>query len=507
MMYAMMLALVCLGVAFLMEFALVGIVATRARRVIAVATILLLITSGVALIAFDRAVWTVIIDIFTIYRCINLWRLVSDRRKGDYLKHVSARSSLWLSCFQIALLITVYGLSRITHDVHELWYIALCIQLVTSLAILMTTIRQIQKTTPAEITSRYADRDLPTLSVLIPARNETEDLEACLQSLLASSYPKLEIIVLDDCSQNSRTPEIIRGFAHDGVRFIAGSVPPQQWLAKNYAYQQLADEANGELLMFCGVDMRFSEESLRALVETVLIRKKTMLSIVPRNRLARATHTSALLIQPFRYAWELALPRRLFHRPAVLSSCWVISRSGLAAAGQFKAVSRSVSPERYLARFSANHDDGYSFLRSNEQIAATSTKNVAEQRETAIRTRYPGLHRRIELAALVSLAECSILILPYAAVIIGVAAHNWTDVFLAVCSCIFLTVSYVRIIAVTYHRFLWRSLLLEPCAAAVDLGLLNYSLWKYEFSEVLWKGRNICIPVMRTIPRLPRLPD
>jgi len=37
-----------------------------------------------------------------------------------------------------------------------------------------------------------------------------------------------------------------------------------------------------------------------------------------------------------------------------------------------------------------------------------------------------------------------------------------------------------------------------------DLFLINYSMWKYEFSDVDWKGRNVCIPVMHVVPTLPR---
>ena len=51
---------------------------------------------------------------------------------------------------------------------------------------------------------------------------------------IASDYPKLEIIVLDDCSQD-RTAEIIRNFAHDGVRFIQSEDNKDNWLDKNKA--------------------------------------------------------------------------------------------------------------------------------------------------------------------------------------------------------------------------------------------------------------------------------
>ena len=67
--------------------------------------------------------------------------------------------------------------------------------------------RQAPKSTKTlQATQHYADKDLPSISVLIPARNETEELHACLDALVASDYPKLEILVLDDCSQE-RQPQ------------------------------------------------------------------------------------------------------------------------------------------------------------------------------------------------------------------------------------------------------------------------------------------------------------
>jgi hypothetical protein len=40
---------------------------------------------------------------------------------------------------------------------------------------------------------------------------------------------------------------------------------------------------------------------------------------------------------------------------------------------------------------------------------------------------------------------------------------------------------------------------------AYDMAILHYSMWQYEFSEVDWKGRNICVPAMHVIPHLPKL--
>ena len=70
--------------------------------------------------------------------------------------------------------------------------------------------------------------DLPSVSVLIPARNEQVAMRSSLEMVLASDYPKLEVIVLDDNSVDNTSDEI-KLFAHAGVRFVSGEKPPEGW--------------------------------------------------------------------------------------------------------------------------------------------------------------------------------------------------------------------------------------------------------------------------------------
>lgn len=440
------------------------------------------------------------------YRLINLGRLAEGRMQADYLYSVARRASLRLLIAQLLLLILIVLGNYLQPTATTGYEFLLFGQLIGALVLARTTGRNLRTTQPPLVSSQYRDSDLPTLTVAIPARNETVDLEACLQSLVASNYPKLEILVLDDCSPNKRTPEIIRNFAHDGVRFMAGQESPPHWLAKNHAYYQLADAANGELLLFCGVDVRFEPGSLRMLVTTLLEKKKTMLSIIPQNKLASVWSLEALLVQPNRYAWELALPRRLLTRPPVLSTCWLITAQALEASGGLQAVSNSINTERHFARWCARHEDGYTFMQSSSSGGITTAKSFDEQRATAIRVRYPQLHRRLELTVLVSAAEFIVLVLPFAGLVEALLTAAWGDAALSLLACGLLTTMYSRIVNLTYRRFLYRGLWLLPFAALYDIALLNYSMWQYEFGAVVWKGRNVCVPVMRVMTGLATQP-
>jgi len=477
----------------------------RWRKPLSIGLIAGLSLVSLIIVVIEPRLWAFTLLFLSLYRIINLLRLIKRRIQADYLYHAARQTGCWLIGLQIADLVLLklanyYHISFLS----GLYSIAAA-QIVVGLVILATTRRHLRTTKPPKLSSVHADRDLPSLTVAIPARNETTDLEDCLQSLIISTYPKLEILVLDDCSQNKRTPEIIRGFAHDGVRFIAGEEPPGQWLAKNYAYSQLAEEANGDLLLFCGVDVRFKPESLTTIVGTLLQKQKAMISIIPRNILPGGWNPKPALLQPARYAWELALPRRMLGQPPVLSSCWLISRQALDEAGGFAAVSRKAVPESYLARRATTSKDSYSFLRSNDRLGISSQKSFDDQLATAIRTRYPQLHRRPELVALVSLAEFGSLLGPLIMLIAALASQAWLLAALSAAAYLVQAITYSKIANLTYDKFLIRGTWLLPVAALYDIGILNYSMWQYEFNEVIWKGRNVCIPVMRVIADLPKI--
>ncbi len=470
----------------------------RPRVPAGVIAVVLPVVSAALVIEFWTA-WSVVVAVFSIYRAINLWRLVEWRVQTDYLYYASRQTSHWLIAIQLVFL-SLVALNPLT-TLSWVYCIA-GVQLAAALALFIATTHNLISTRLPRITDAYADRDLPSLTVAIPARNETEDLEACLRSLTASNYPKLEILVLDDCSQNKKTPEIIRNFAHDGVVFVGGNPPPEHWLAKNYAYQQLADEANGNIVLFCGVDARFEADSLRVMVQTLLQTKKSMLSFIPRNQLAGGSGLGMALLQPARYAWELAFPRFSSKRPPVLSTCWLVSAAVLHGAGGFKAISRGSSPESYFAR-AAMRQGGYSLLQSDTTIGLSSAKTFGEQRDTAIRTRYLQLHRRPEITALLSFVELLVLVAPPVMTVVAGIKHAWILTSLGGLASVLLITVHARFVALAYRRFLWRGLIALPVAALYDIGLLNYSMWQYEFGEVIWKGRNVCVPVMRVISRLP----
>ncbi len=106
--------------------------------------------------------------------------------------------------------------------------------------------------------------DLPqvSISVIIPARNEAENLPGILSDLRTQTYPLHEIICVDDNSEDA-TAQIITA---NGAICIQLSGPPEGWKGKPWACQSGANAATGDLLVFLDADVRLSYTAIEALL-------------------------------------------------------------------------------------------------------------------------------------------------------------------------------------------------------------------------------------------------
>ena len=120
----------------------------------------------------------------------------------------------------------------------------------------------------------------PRVSAIIAARNEELDLAECLDTLLAQSYPDLEILVVDGGSTD-RTREIVRARS-PRVRLLEEPPLPEGWVGKNYACQLGASATTGEYLLFTDADVRYHPDAVRATVGWALAEEADLTTLAPR---------------------------------------------------------------------------------------------------------------------------------------------------------------------------------------------------------------------------------
>jgi len=485
--------------AIILEMLVVWVPQLWKRRVYAISIILVLLGFWVGtVITQDPSKLLLLITAVVAFRAMNLLKATNSSIHPKYLRNVVRRTSSVLITLSVVLLgINALVQLQYLSDLLLPWGL---LQFVIAALLLAVTSKNLQKTRHHNSHHYYSDKELPTVTVAIPARNETSDLASCLRTVLGSDYPKLEVLVLDDCSQD-RTAEVIKDFAHDGVRFISGKPPKDRWLAKNQAYEELTHHASGEIILFCGVDVRFGPQAIRSLVTSMKTKDRKMMSVMP-FRVGGGVNTS--LIQPLRYWWEIALPRRAFNRPPVLSTCWLIDRRSLLGLGAFAGVSHNIIPERYFARELVKKDS-YAFIRSDERLDIRTVKPIEEQIATAIRTRYPQLKKRPENVLFVTFLELAFIGAPF----IFAITVFWTGLtpvsLLGLLSLGLLTVTHYLIMSASNPMHSIIALFNIPFALVTEVVLTVASMVRYEFGTVNWKGRNVCIPTMHVVKHLPKV--
>jgi glycosyltransferase involved in cell wall biosynthesis len=123
------------------------------------------------------------------------------------------------------------------------------------------TIPRIRNFSPAQ------DSACPSVSLIFAARDEEEKLPAALATLAALDYPHLEIIAVDDRSEDA-TGGILDEFAgaHPRFRAVHVSELPAGWLGKPHALQKAYEASTGEWLLFTDADVRFETSVLRRAV-------------------------------------------------------------------------------------------------------------------------------------------------------------------------------------------------------------------------------------------------
>jgi 4,4'-diaponeurosporenoate glycosyltransferase len=185
------------------------------------------------------------------------------------------------------------------------------------------------------------------LSVIIPARNESERLPALLSSLRIQTCPPEEVIVVDDQSEDD-TAQIARRF---GARVISSHALPPGWVGKTWACHQGAKAASGDLFLFLDADVFLERTALQRILRT-FDETKGVLSIQPYHEVKKAyEQLSAIfnLIQlaassAFTFKGDAVVNKRLFG-PTLL-----VSKENYTKSGGHEAVRNRVLENFFMSK-------------------------------------------------------------------------------------------------------------------------------------------------------------
>ncbi len=129
------------------------------------------------------------------------------------------------------------------------------------------------------------------LTVVIPAYNEAENIESCLNSVLSSCQPcrNLRVLLVDDGCED-KTVElaigVVNAVKNDETSFEiieAGPRPAgERWVGKNWACSRAMEKVKSPWVLFIDADVRLEKETLRRALSCAIEGKADLLSLAPR---------------------------------------------------------------------------------------------------------------------------------------------------------------------------------------------------------------------------------
>ncbi|MFY9675355.1 MAG: glycosyltransferase [Terriglobales bacterium] len=125
----------------------------------------------------------------------------------------------------------------------------------------------------------------PRISIIVPARNEEQDIRATLDRLLALDYSNYEVIAVNDRSTD-RTGEIMddvfSSSDRPNLRVLHISELPPGWMGKTHAMWSAGKQATGDWLLFTDADVLFKPDSVRRAVAYAEAEKADHVVLFPR---------------------------------------------------------------------------------------------------------------------------------------------------------------------------------------------------------------------------------
>jgi len=277
------------------------------------------------------------------------------------------------------------------------------------------------------------DAECPRISLIFAARDEEEKLPAALATLAALDYPNLEIIAVDDRSQDS-TRKILNEFARvdKRARVVLVDELPGGWLGKPHALQKAYEASTGEWLLFTDADVRFAPDVLRRAASLVKERAVDHLTLLGDVEMHGFWETTLLTF--FGMAFHLATdPYRVGnpHSRAYVGvgAFQMVKRGAYEAAGMHRRLAMEVVDDMKLGKIVKQAGFRSCVAMAQDAVVVRWHAGVGNIVRGVTKNFFASAGYNVAVAIFSAAAVFLANVAPFVALF---AAHGWSRIFAAI---------------------------------------------------------------------------
>jgi chlorobactene glucosyltransferase len=337
------------------------------------------------------------------------------------------------------------------------------------------------------------------VTVIIPARNESDTIETVVRSILASAYRPFELIVVDDRSTDDTAAVVERLAAGEPrLRLVHGEALPDGWYGKPWACVQGAKAGSGALLLFTDADTRHEPELLGRAVGALERERADLVTVSPHQRCVtfweRLIMPQIWLLLGLRYH-----PRRVNRarreRDVIANGQFILTtREAYEAVGTHAAVRHEVAEDLALAQAYLRHGRRLHFAFAERLMETRMYQGLPQLIEgwskniyLGGRRSFPGEPALRALAPAMVVAALAFWLVPPAVLVLGALGADVGPLMAAACLATGLSVMFWGLIS--YGMKIPPGYgLLYPIGAMMAIYITAKSTWRGG-RRVEWRGR------------------
>jgi len=338
--------------------------------------------------------------------------------------------------------------------------------------------------------------EMPSVSIIIPARNEERNVEEALRSVLALRGREIQIIVVEDRSDDSTGAILDRMAAADPrLQVVHVTDLPKGWLGKNHALWLGAERARGELLLFTDADVVMTPDTVERAAAHLVRRGYDHVTMGPRVDMpGRLLQTFGvvfgLMFTGFTRPWKARDPRSPHH--VGVGAFNLVRAEAYRRIGTHRAIAMRPDDDMKLGKLVKKHGLRQDFVIGADAVSVEWYATLGEAVHGLRKNGFAGVDYRISLVLLATISQLLLFIWPFVAVLVvpGVARIPYV-VAVAVILVLFAGMAREQKVP------LWCGLLFPVASVMFIVVVWNATLYALIHRGIEWRGTHYPLDELR----------